>query len=218
MAESPYRETPSRGESAFELRCWRVMPPAIAVVRFLGPVVGCWVHVCEKKPWGCSGERNCPQKIHREGGQWQGFAAAERFINDGPGKWIPIVLDITARFEQVIHGRQLRGECWALRKERVGTKHLELTGELKQVYDPANLRPEFDCKPAILRVLKNPETEFGLANPLPPRAYLEVSLGDVPDFLRKVDDKKPDAQQRQPSWERVLNSGTPPGKNGEEKP
>lgn len=166
-----------------KLRAVRVLSVAegeASVVRFLGGYDGAIMHYVGGRARPCQGERECPAPIHRQETFWRGWAAVEEWSEQAQ-VWFPAVLVITAHLEEILRGRALRGEVWALTRRTGKKRGNAVDGLFLEQRDPSQLRGSFEWKSILLRLYNLRDFPLGVRNPTPPRVMLEASTDAPPE-------------------------------------
>lgn len=154
-------------------------------VRFLAGYFGLLTHWMGKHSIPCPGVDKCPESVHRRDQTWKGYAAVERY-ELASSVWVPYVLEITEALEHSLRGRQLRGEVWFLERPQPGKKKCPVLGQYLERQSLEWLRQPFDINDVLRVVYHNRPYVLGVANPIPPRLCVEVSVDGPPTAIREA--------------------------------
>ncbi len=160
------------------------------VVRFLSGYGGILTHYAGKVPTWCAGPGVCPATEHKKKLIWKGYAPVHSWLKSA-GQWQPDVLEITERLEEVLRGRDLRGEVWLLERRGEGHKSDPLFGAFCSRADLSEIGPTFDPLPVVQRLYHAPALQFGAANPMPPKVLLPNVAGVAPVLPRQLEGTEP---------------------------
>jgi len=165
------------------------------------------------------------EAIAREGGGW----AEDKLKAFGPVEvwdridevWRPEVLEVTENLEEILRGRDLRGEVWLLTRPYVKGNSDPVNGQLLEKLDPRTLRKAFDIVPILTRNFRPVhKLLLGACNPNPPRVYLEPSTGAPPKLPADLipDEPRPPSPAEQKKIKEMLaelrGTGTRKEKDG----
>jgi hypothetical protein len=168
------------------VRILKVPLGALVTVRFLGPIRGLPTHYFQRHTVPCRGDKECPPGPHKQRAVWKYYGAVEAWINDA-ACWRPAVIEATEHLEEVLHGRELRGEIWMLTRDGTSSKRSVMSGTFCQRLSDAQLSLEFDVEPILLRFFRVERLLLGLPSPVPPRVFLSDVPGKppvIPEDLR----------------------------------
>jgi hypothetical protein len=142
---------------------------------------------------------------------WKAWAPAAH-LDEATNLWWPIVLEITEHLDELLHGRILRGEVWAISRPGTGKKSDPLTGIFLMKNHEESLRPAFDVKPILLRCYHVQELLLGIPNPIPPRVVLPPSEGAIPEVLQLVEESasRPASAEEWSNFKKRLRGYTQP--------
>lgn len=186
------------------------------VVRFLAGYQGILTHYSRSGPVWCPGPGECPSTVHKGKLIWKGYAAVQQWLRAGR-QWQPDVLEITERLEEVLRGRDLRGEVWLLERKGAGHPSDPLFGAFCSRADLVELGPSFDPLPVVQRVYHSTALRFGAPNPMPPKILLPNVTGSAPVLPRELpseeprplsDEEKQWANKRLDQWEQAQRKHT----------
>lgn len=175
-------------------------------VRFLGAILGMLTHWTGKDgSKACPGWERCPTADHRKKTVWKGYAPVEYFRPPPFQDWCPAVFEVTERMEEILRGRELRGESWSFIRRPGRHGNQEVASQFLESMNPAALRPEFPVEPVLFRVYRVLEIALGVANPLPPRLILEPTpAGAVPVQAGRLAPRQPPTSGKILSGEELL--------------
>lgn len=161
----------------------RIVPVPLAgplVVLFAAALQGLLVHRHQSRPHACPGEASCPPVIHRSRTLWYGYAPVYVW-RTGRDDWHAGVLEVTEALEEVLRGRQLRGELWMLERSAARRKTGPVSGVLlEQRGDVATPAP-FDIRAPLQRLYHTTDLALGAENPLPRKLVMAaVKLAPPP--------------------------------------
>lgn len=143
-------------------------------VLFCGPLAGLLVHRFQGRPVGCPGEGSCPTAHHRSRTLWYGYAPA-RVWRAQQQDWAACVIEVTEALEELLHGRQLRGELWMLQRDTQRKKTGPVTGVYLETRADQDTPPPFDLAPALYRLYHTNALALGVPNPVPAKVVLPVA-------------------------------------------
>jgi len=149
-------------------------------VIFLANSIGVNIHWPRRTPVPCPGHVHCKTDVHRSRTVWKGYAAVEIWRPKPHADWCPTVLEITERLDELLKGRDYRGEVWSLFRQSGRQGHAEVTGHLLQTRASDSCRDPFRVEGVVQRIYRTPHIDFGAESPLPPRVFLAPSQMDPP--------------------------------------
>lgn len=157
-----------------------------AIVAFAGPYRGIMMHWARGGSVPCLPGDDCPPALHRSGSTWKGYAPV-RSWDHTLGAWVPYALEITEALEEILRGRDLRGEVWRLSRQRKKNKPGTVQGTLEETRsEPALLHP-FDVRPVIQRRYHCAELVWDVPNPIVPKLTVETTVALPPTSLPLID-------------------------------
>lgn len=190
------------------------------VVRFLGPYLGMLTHWRSGRSVPCDGPDECPTSLHRLGTIWKGYCPVQLWEEVGR-VWRPHVLEVTETLEELLRGRELRGEVWNLWRSQDKGARGSVTGLFCESHADRQLSKSFDILPVLLRLFHRSTLKLGHANPLPPRVVLEAQSGDAPTLPAEIaasaapiDMEKQRAEARE-TWRRLREEQARKERNGQ---
>jgi hypothetical protein len=107
-------------------------------------------------------------------------------------------LEITESLEEVLRGRNLRGEMWHVCRAASHKKSAQVTGIFYSVREEPELLVSFDVVAPIQRLYHSTDLDLGIANPLPAKVMVpSVSCaGPTPQQeTSRADEKPPTPEQ-----------------------
>lgn len=191
------------------------------VVRFLDQYQGLVLHWKAGGSVPCEGEHSCPQAVHRCRIFWRGYAPSQVWLPSRKG-WLPCVLEITERLEQLLAGRQLRGEIWKLWRPRVKKTGSPVLGEYQETQHPELLPAAIDIEPVLIRLFHCTHLLLGAENPIPAPLLGDLTPGfaprEKPTASAQEEEKKPRKSMRELDAEyRRQRAQKPSGESQTEK-
>lgn len=205
----------------------RIVPVPIAhpiVVLFAGPVEGLLVHRHQSRPHACPGEASCPPTVHRARTLWYGYAPVYVW-RTGREDWAAGILEVTEALEEVLRGRDLRGELWMLERSTAKRKTGPVGGVLLERRDDVATPPPFDIRAPLHRLYHTTELLLGVGNPLPRKLVMEparLAPPPSPEAFGLAEPPRPTESQAE-SLRRIAPQGAGrlfrqgAGRNGHEK-
>jgi hypothetical protein len=160
-------------------------------VIFLGNATGVNIHWPRKLPVPCPGHIHCKSDVHRSRTVWKGYAPVEVWRPKPHADWCPTVLEITERLDELLKGREYRGEVWTLCRQPGRQGHFEVTGHLIESRSPDSIRDPFCVRGVVQRVYRTTHIDFGVESPLPPRIFLSPTTS-APPPLNVTDEAQKD--------------------------
>jgi hypothetical protein len=189
--------------SAIRIEC--VPKEGELFVRFLGNYVGVYTHYSKKGPIPCQGEDECPGAVHKTRKIWKGFAPAEYWRPAPYGDYFPCVFEITESLNERMDAIELRGTLWKLFRSPGIHGKPEVSGNQVERDDHDELRPAFDVKPTVQRLMGMLPIIWGVKSHIPPRLILAPSPGSPPPgvFNTRPKDSAKDAAAAAAERDRV---------------
>jgi hypothetical protein len=173
-----------------------------SAIRFLGAYKGTLTHFQAGKTVPCLGEYDCPSPVHRLKLVWKAYAPVH-YWRQQFRDWLPAVLEITERLEDLILGLTLRGTVWDLWRQAAEGKCQEVWGEQIGEVSESLLGPEFDVLPTVQRVIGRAIPLWGVSNPKPRRVIVEPVLGEAPPGYGEPVIDEAEAQKRRDMMEKM---------------
>jgi len=212
----PDPRTPSTGQP---VKIFSIKHNDPTSVRFLGPIAGLVTHWQSGRSEVCEGD-NCPAARHKCRSVFKAFGPVEVWDRIDE-VWRPEVLEVTENLEEILRGRDLRGEVWLLTRPYVKGNSDPVNGQLLEKLDPRTLRKAFDIVPILTRNFRPVhKLLLGACNPNPPRVYLEPSTGAPPKLPADLipDEPRPPSPAEQKKIKEMLaelrGTGTRKEKDG----
>ncbi len=174
-------------------------------VCFLGPYRGLITHWVRGESVACLGEADCADAIHRIRPTWKGYAPV-RWHNPAGDWWIPAVLEITECFEELIRGRQIRGEIWEVFRGAGKRRTRPVMGRFVEARPQATLWATFDITRVVQRRYHVDRLVWDIPNPVVPRVILPVETGPSP-MIRPAEGPAPRTVSRKELAD-ALRAGT----------
>jgi hypothetical protein len=172
----------------------------VVIVRFLGPIQGLPTHYHAKHTIACEGDENCPPAAHKLRQIWKYYGPVEYWLNSH-ASWRPACLEASEHLEEVLHGRELRGEVWMLTREGDSVKHSVQTGTFCERLSDAQVSPWFDVEPILLRFFRVKKLLLGFQSPVPRRLFLSDAAGRPPRIPEDL--LPPPAEEQQANREKL---------------
>jgi hypothetical protein len=207
---------PRGGDAPRPVRILRVGEGESHLIRFLAGYAGCIIHYYNGAYVPCLGVVDCDPRIHRCRELWRGWAPAQTW-EELSNLWWPVVLEITEALEEVLRGRQLRGEAWALTRPTVKKKGSPILGVFVDKLEGDKLPRPFDILPILQRAYHMPGIQLGIKNPTPPKLILGPSDLPPPELWKEAmeETSKPQEQMSSAEFrERLKKIGINLGENG----
>lgn len=173
----------------------------VVVVCFLGAYRGLLTHWKNGEPIPCIGEADCPDAMHKIRPTWKGYAPV-RWYNPAGDWWIPAVLEMSECFEELVRGRQLRGEVWEVFRSAGRRKTRPIQGRFLEARPLVGLWDTFDMVPVLQRRYHTATLLLDVPNPVVPRLVLTVEKAPPPAACQvppsaPIGETKEDAYKRQ---------------------
>lgn len=153
-----------------------------AIVAFAGPYRGIMMHWARGGSVPCLPGDDCPPALHRSGSTWKGYAPV-RSWDHTLGAWVPYALEVTEALEEILRGRDLRGEVWRLSRQRKKKKPGTVQGTLEETRTDEALLIPFDVRTVIQRRYHCAELAWDVPNPIKPKLMLQLTDGAPPASL-----------------------------------
>jgi hypothetical protein len=191
--------TPSRGPSrnsstSTPVRILSVPSGQVIPVLFLSGYDGLDTHHTREQPVPCEGPGVCSYCKRKVGIIWKGYAPVLAW-DQVRGLWHPFVLEITEALEELLRGRELRGEVWHLFREGKGKRNDLLTGLFAERKTGSIVIEPFDYLNVLLRCYHVSSLRMGRPNTMPARVVLPALAGEAPALPPGV----PGPQEQEPN-------------------
>lgn len=157
-----------------------------AIVAFAGPYRGIIMHWARGGSVPCLPGDDCPAALHRSGSTWKGYAPV-RCWDHSLGAWLPYALEITEALEEILRGRDLRGEVWRLSRQRKKKKPGTVQGTLEETRSEEALLHPFDVRAVIQRRYHCGELVWDVPNPVVAKLTVETTVALPPSSLPLID-------------------------------
>lgn len=157
---------------------------------FAGPLRGVIMHWTRGGSVPCLPEPDCPAAIHRSGSTWKGYAPV-RMWDHSLGVWMPFVLEVTEALEEVLRGRDLRGEVWRLSRCRKKKGSGAVQGVLEELRTDVQLLTPFDVRVVVQRRFHCGPLVWDVPNPIVPKLKVEAASAPPPSCLPIIDPYQP---------------------------
>ena len=177
MSESVH---PPPGDRA-AVRLIRAPKAGVITCTFLGPYLGSLEHWDKKRTLPCLGDE-CPPIRHHLRQVYYAYAPVEVWL--GPAQaWAAAVFQLTSNLEELLRGRNLRGETWSFMRTREGDANSEVTGVFLDHQTLELIPREFDVKRILLRITKEDFPLLGIKNNTPERVAMPLNKRPGPIAL-----------------------------------
>lgn len=161
---------------------------------------GLLTHYHKKRSCYCSGE-DCPAYLHAINPTWKGYFSGLAW-DQGAGKWIPWVVEMTEWCELDLRDRYARGQVWEFsRKDKEGKGKKPLTARLVESRDSRELPTAFDYRPVLLHVYHQQKISLETPNPMPARAVVEIPELAAP--FKEIGKMPAEKRMDHSEWERL---------------
>lgn len=160
-------------------------------VRFLGGYSGILEHWKGDASRPCPGVGSCPRAIHGSKTVWKGFAPVQSWSQER-SYWEFAVLELTESLEELLAGRDLRGEVWHLYAELGAKGRKRVTGQFVEKCSIVLIPMAFDTRPVVCRAYHTQDIEWGVCNPTPRRLYLIPTVDAGPAFSKLAGTNTPE--------------------------
>jgi hypothetical protein len=157
----------------------------VLTVRFLGPIRPLPTHHVGKRTVACEGEKSCPHAAHQIRPIWKWYGPVEWWVAR-PQVWRPAILEVTEHLEEVLHGRELRGEIWGLTREGESSRKSACTGTYYQTLPEDQLSQPFDVEPILQRFFRVQKLLLDMPCPIPSRVFLSDVRGPAPEIPEDI--------------------------------
>lgn len=148
-------------------------------VRFLDGYDGIQTHFVGKRSFHCGGVAECLPARHKGPCFWKGYAPVEYWLEAPEGLWVPAVLEITERLDELLYGRNLQREQWRLARVIGDSKWKEVSGEFLG-RDDWKIRDQINVDAIVRRVLRSEKLRWGQRPSVPAREYLPPTVAPPP--------------------------------------
>ncbi len=135
-----------------------------------------WTH---GEPIPCVGEADCPPSLHKIRLVWKGYAPV-RWYNPSGDWWIPAALELSECLEELVRGRQLRGEVWEVYRAAGKRRTRPIQGRYVETRPATGLWDSFDIVPVVQRRYHSAPIVWDVPNPIVPRVILPVETAPGP--------------------------------------
>jgi hypothetical protein len=176
-------------------------------VRFLAGYQGLLTHWLNGRSWPCAGPVDCPAAQHRARTLWRGYAPGETW-DQTQRLWFPGVVPLTEALEEVLRGRELRGEVWLLTRHQEGKKQGTVEGMYCETQEEATVSQPFDIVPILLRFYHCSSLLLGVPNPMPAKVVIPPAAAPAPKLPAGLEQAAPTEatqEQRKLFSERLKN-------------
>jgi hypothetical protein len=153
----------------------------VLTVKFLGPIRPLPTHHVGKKTVACEGEKGCPHAAHKTRAIWKWYGPVEWWVAREQ-LWRPAVLEVTEHLEEVLHGRELRGEVWGLTREGESSRKSACIGTFYQTLPAESLSLAFDVEPILARFYRVQKLLLDMPSPVPSRVFLSDVRAAAPEI------------------------------------
>jgi hypothetical protein len=167
----------------------------VIAVRFLGPLQGLPTHFYQRHTIACEGDADCPAAAHKQRQVWKYYASSQFWLNS-QAVWRSACLEGTEALEEMLYGRELRGEVWMLTREGDTAKKSKVVGTFCERLSDADVPPAFDIEPILLRFYRVKKLLLGLSSPVPRRLLLSDTRAPGPNVPKELQGPTPEEQER----------------------
>lgn len=168
------------------VRILSVPPGPTLSLLFLAPYRGVSMHWVQGRTRPCLGAEVCPDAWHRIPPIYYAFAAAEVWRTDASA-WIPVVLEITAKLEEQLRGRSLRGEIWQLARRTAKGRGAAVDGQYVDRLHEDQVSPAFPIAEVLQAFWRVEGAVLDVPNPSPARIVLPAVARAAPPGLGQKD-------------------------------
>lgn len=188
------------GSTAHTPRVVAVPDSGTLHVTFLDEIDGVLEHWPSRVSQLCTGVTTCPGNTHRSPTFWKGYTSAECWDYQTRA-WRPCVVEVTECLEEQLRGGALRGQTWALTREKPGKRNSRIVGQLLETVPGDQLTPAFDFRLVLSRIKHCHSILWGVPNPLVPQVRVQTLTRRAPSVV--VEAMQQERQQKPATPEEV---------------
>lgn len=172
------------------------------IVCFLTPLDGVMTHYTREGTCPCPGEDRCPAAVHRIRPIYRGYAGVVCHV-PGTDQWAPEVLEVSEHLEEVLRGRFLPGEVWALSRKTGKRRARPCVGRYLETRPIDGVFDAWDFHPVVCRMYHTDDICWGALNPVAPRIVVQMRAAPPPAGLQQPATKPAETPPTTEQYRRV---------------